>query len=421
MHESISKAWAAIDTRKDDAVAFLQALVREPSTLGNERGAQDLVYRKLRSLGIETVMWEPSLELLRRHRAFAPTEWIYLGRPNVTGVIRGTGGGRSLVLNGHIDVVSPEPLWGWTRNPWGAEVVDGRLYGRGAADMKGGIAMMLLAVEGVLAAGAPLAGDLHVETVIEEECTGNGTLACRLRGPRVDAAIIPEPHALSAVVATMGVLWFRVRVRGAAGHVLAAHQAVNAIEKSMILVEALRRLEAEMNQEISHHAFRGLEHPVNLNVGVIQGGVWPSSVPADCAVTCRLSYEPGIAVDVVKTRVEACVAEAAAADPWLSQVPPVVEYYGFQADGSEIASDHPLLEALASSHEAVVGAPLSRKVSTACNDMRYFLCYFDTPATCYGPAGANLHACDEYVDLDSIVAGARTLAHFILHWCNWPR
>ena len=183
---------AEIERREGDMISFLQALVRQPSTLGNELGAQQVVYRKFKSLGLAAAMWEPSLDLLHSHPAFAPVEWSYEGRPNVTAVYKAQGGrGKSLVLNGHIDVVSPEPLWGWTHDPWGAEIVARRLYGRGAADMKGGIAMAVLALEAIIAAGIGLHGDLFFETVLEEECCGNGALACRLYGysAGADAAI----------------------------------------------------------------------------------------------------------------------------------------------------------------------------------------------------------------------------------------
>jgi len=422
MHKLEERVLAEIERREETMLSFLQALVRQPSTLGNEMGAQQIVYRKLRSLGLPAELWEPRLDLLRTHPAFAPVEWSYEGRPNVTAVYKArSGGGRSLVLNGHIDVVSPEPLWGWTHDPWGAEIVGRRLYGRGAGDMKGGIAMAVLALEAIIAADVGLHGDVFVETVLEEECCGNGTLACRLCGysAGADAAIITEPCALSANVADMGVMWFRVRVRGSSGHVGRAHEANNAIEKCFPLILALRDLEREMNQQISHPAYTEHEHPVNLNVGTIKGGDWPSSVPAECAFVCRLSFEPGVPYKDVRQRVKVRIMQAAQKDPWLRQTPPRVEYYGFQADGSVIDKDAELLQVLGSSHRKVAGEEMRCSVSTALTDMRYFNLYTDIPATSYGPVGANIHNVDEYVELDSIVTGAKTLALFMLDWCGY--
>jgi acetylornithine deacetylase len=413
---------AEIERREGSMVAFLQALVRQPSTLGNELGAQQIVYRKLKSLGLAAELWKPRLDLLRTHPAFAPVEWSYEGRPNVTAALKGQGGrGESLVLNGHIDVVSPEPSWGWSRDPWGAEIVGRRLYGRGAFDMKGGIATSILALEGILAAGVVLHGDVFVETVLEEECCGNGTLACRLKGysSTASAAIVTEGTDLAVHLADMGVMWFRVRVRGSSGHVGRAHEANNAIEKCFPLIQALRELEAEMNRQVSHPAYIGREHPVNLNVGTIEGGHWPSSVPADCAFVCRLSYEPGVEYGDIRRRVETCVLEAAQQDPWLAREPPRLEYFGFQAEGSTVDRDSPLLERLGRAHRQVTGEELQYVASTALTDIRYFNLYSGIPATDYGPTGANAHNVDEYVELDSIVTAARTLALFVLDWCGY--
>ena len=422
MHQVERQVLTEIERREETMISFLQALVRQPSTLGNELSAQRVVYRKLKSLGLAAEMWEPTLDLLHSHPAFAPVEWSYEGRPNVTAVCRAQGGGgKSLVLNGHIDVVSPEPLWGWAHDPWAAEIVDRRLYGRGAADMKGGIAMAVLALEAIIAVGVGLHGNLFFETVLEEECCGNGTLACRQYGysAGADAAIIPEPSSLNATVANMGVMWFRVRVRGNSGHVEKAHAANNAIEKCFPLIQALRDLEEKMNQEVSHTAYTDKEHPINLNVGIIQGGHWPSSVPADCAFTCRLSFEPGVKYRDVRQRVEACIMAAAQQDPWLAQEPPMVDYYGFRAEGSVVAQNTELVQALAKFHRIATGEEMGCSSITALTDMRYFVEFSGMPATGYGPAGANIHNVDEYVELDSIVTGAKTLALFILDWCGY--
>jgi acetylornithine deacetylase len=295
------------------------------------------------------------------------------------------------------------------------------MYGRGAADMKGGIAMAVLALEAIIAAGVGLCGDLFFETVLEEECCGNGALACRLHGysAAAEAAIIPEPTSLSATVANMGVMWFRVRVRGSSGHVGKAHEANNAIEKCFPLIQALRRLEEEMNQQVSHAAYAVKEHPINLNVGLIQGGHWPSSVPADCAFTCRLSFEPGVRYQDVRERVEACIMEAAKRDPWLAQEPPRMEYYGFRAEGSVVDENTELVQLLARSHRTVTGEEMDCSISTALTDMRYFVDFGGIPATSYGPVGTNIHNADEYVDLDSIVTGAKTLALLVMDWCGY--
>jgi acetylornithine deacetylase len=412
---------STIEERQDDMLGFLQALVQQPSTLGNELGAQQIVYRKLKSLGLSAEMWEPRLDQLTSHPAFAPVEWDYEGRPNVTAVHPSLGdGGRSLVLNGHIDVVSPDPLWGWTYDPWGAEIVGDRMYGRGAADMKGGIAMMILALEGIIAAGVGLNGDVFVETVLEEECCGNGALACRLKGysSGADAAIIPEPSALGANLGDLGVMWFRVQLQGQSGHVATAHEGNNVIEMCYPLMQALRELEEEMNRQVSHPLYTEHPHPINLNIGTIQGGHWPSSVPVECSFVCRLSYEPGVAYKDVRGRVENCIKGAAQQHPVLKQSPPKIEYYGFRAEGSTIDKESELVQALGRAHKRLTGEEMQSSSGTGLTDMRYFNLYAKTPATCYGPRGDNIHNADEYVELSSILTGTKTLALFMLDWCG---
>jgi acetylornithine deacetylase len=410
----------SIDGLKDEMVSFLQTLVQHPSTLGLERPAQEIVYRKFKSLGLPADLWEPRLSDLCVHPGFAPVEWDYTGRPNVTAVLQGNGGGRSLALNGHIDVVSPEPLWGWSHDPWGAEIVGNRLYGRGAADMKAGIAMMVLALEALINNKVKLNGNVYFETVIEEECGGNGALACRLRGHAADAdaAIVLEDTNLSLGTSELGVMWFRVRVRSSSGHVAQAHKSSNVIESCYPLMKALRRLETEMNDQVSHPLYMSREHPINLNIGEIKGGHWPSSVPADCSFVCRLSYEPGVPNREIRKRVEACLFEASRKIPLFRQHPPQVEYYGFQSEGDWIDQDQEFIKTLGKAHKAISGRELTPLAFTGTTDMRSFNLFSSTPAVVYGPKGENGHAADEFVELDSIVTGAKTLALFMLDWCG---
>lgn len=411
---------AAIDSLKDEAFAFLRRLVQQPSTLGRERPAQEIVYRKLKSLGLTTELWEPRISELSAHPAFAPVEWDYRGRPNVTAVLPGCGRGRSLALNGHIDVVSPEPLWGWSHDPWGAEIVCNRMYGRGAADMKGGIAMMVLTLEALIRSGVTLKGNVYFESVIEEECGGNGALACRQRGHAADAgaAIVAESTNRYLGISELGVMWFRVKVRGSSGHVAMAHKSANVIESCYPLIQALRCLEADMNRQVSHPCYQGYEHPINLNVGEIRGGHWPSSVPVECTFVCRLSYEPGVSNREMRQRVEACLEEASRADPLIRQNPLQVEYLGFQSEGDWIDPEQEHVQLLRKAYRAITGEELIPRAFTGTTDARYFNLYTQTPAMAFGPTGENIHAADEFVELDSIVTGSKTLALFLLEWCE---
>ena len=206
----------AVERGFEDSVGFLADLVRVPSLLGEEEPAQVLVEARLRELGfeVESVVPDPA-RLAERSDSGIPLI-PYEGRRSLIGTI-GAEGGRSLVLNGHVDVVSAEPLERWTKEPFGAEVADGRMYGRGSCDMKGGVAAMLLGVQAALAAG-PLPARLVYQSVIEEECGGNGALAAVLAGPPADAALIAEPTNGGMDLVAVGVIWARVGLHADSRH-----------------------------------------------------------------------------------------------------------------------------------------------------------------------------------------------------------
>jgi acetylornithine deacetylase len=390
---------SAVEAGWDHQLELLRALVRSDSTLGNERDTQELIAAELADIGLSPLMWD--VEALGP--GSSPPLIDYARRPNVTAFARGSGGGRSLTFNGHIDVVPVGVLDRWSFDPWGAEIADGRMYGRGAADMKAGVVAMLGAVRAL--SSVALRGDLCVETVIEEECTGNGAAACRARGPRTDAAIIPEPFGQLALEAQVGVLWARVVVEGEAAHAERADQASNAAMNAMPVLEAIRSLEAEVNAEPRSPWFEAHPHPLNYNVGVIRAGEWPSSVPEECVIDVRLAAHPGADLDAVKARFEAAVGER-------------VEWRGFHAHGFGLSRDQPIFDVLGRAHESVLGAPMEYLSFTGTTDARAFVVHDATPATCYGPTGGNLHAPDEWVDLESIKATTLVLALAAAEWCG---
>jgi len=170
---AVSRLWAAIDARQDELIALVAALVRHPSPLGHEAAAQAHVAEYLGAAGLAVTSWD-LVETLRTLPEAGDSGVPFAGRPNVAGTLTGAGGGRSLILNGHIDVVSAEPLAAWTHDPWGATIADGRMYGRGAFDMKSGVALNLFLARLLGDLGIRLRGDLVVQSVIEEECTGVG-------------------------------------------------------------------------------------------------------------------------------------------------------------------------------------------------------------------------------------------------------
>jgi acetylornithine deacetylase len=268
--------------------------------------------------------------------------------------------------------------------------------------MKAGLVAMTGAVRALRRGGVELGGDLQLQSVVEEECTGNGALQCLLSGARADACVITEPHHDHFTVAQVGVLWFHVDVRGVPGH--AARGGRGAFEAALEVLAALRALEAELNAD-PPPPYDAIEHPINLNVGVVRAGDWPSTVTAECTLSCRLAMYPGDDPADLQRRVEAAVA------------PYEVRYDGFACEGSVVSHEEDVVVALGEAYAAVHGERPALRATTATTDARHFV-RNGIPAICYGPLAERIHGIDERVSLRSMVEVARVLARFVLDWCG---
>jgi acetylornithine deacetylase len=357
---------------------------------------------------------------------YSPVDWSYEGRPNAVGVFDpGENKGRSLILNGHVDVVSPAPSALWSSPPFDPRVVENEedgetwMYGRGAGDMKGGSTCFLWALAALRDLGFEPASKVIVQSPIEEECTGNGALALCANGYTADAALIPEPFNETILRRQVGVMWFQVRILGKTTHVLGAGRGVNAIEKSWVVIQALRRLEEEINAPKNIPPdFAHVAHPINLNVGIIDGGDWASTVAGECVTRFRLGLFPGEKLEDLRARIEKCVADAAAADAWLKDFPPTVEYVGFQAEGCDFDIDSDFGRTLRAAHCEWRGGEPAILDATCTTDVRFFNLYQGIPSTCYGPKAVNIHGVDEKVSIDSMQRVAEVMASFIAQWCG---
>ena len=404
MHQEIL---AAVAAEQPAMVRLLGELVEQRTLLGREASGQAVMRRAFAGLGLEP--FDVPLGGLE-HPGAAPFSWDVAGKVNVL-ADWGGGPGRSLVLNGHVDVVSPEPSSLWTGDPFAPRVDGDWMYGRGAGDMKAGLAAMVGAVAGLRRLGMRPRGRVQLQSVVEEECTGNGALACVLAGHTADAAILTEPTSEAIWNAQVGVLWFQVRVLGKPAHAGDAADGDNAIDAAYAAIDALRALEAELNA-VKPALFAAYPRPINLNVGMIRGGDWPSTVAGECVTHFRLALYPGEPVSALKARVETAVASVD------SRFSFEVLYDGFQCEGYELAPDAPLISALSSAAARVNGAAPPLFASTATTDARSFQLYGDTPAVCFGPHAENEHGVDERVSLPSMVRTAQAIALFIADWCG---
>lgn len=413
------KIIATVDALTDDIIGLTERLVRQPSVLGEESGALEVMEDAWRGLGLAPVRVPVDPDKLATHPGFAPVPWSYEGRYNLVAPCPAdAAGGRSALFNGHLDVVSPEPLELWDADPFTPVCRDGWLYGRGAGDMKAGVAAMTYALHAVRRAGFGLRAPVTLEAVIEEECCGNGALACLAAGYDAEAVLIPEPFGPTLYRAQLGVLWFKVVMRGVPSHVLAAAAGTNAIEKSWPVIAALRDLETAMNAEPRPAIYRDLEHPINLNIGIFRGGDWPSTVPAAAEFHGRLSFFPGTAYGEVCRRIEAAVARTARGDGWLADNPPLVVFYGFRSEGHAIDREHPVLAALNACHRELTGSEAECYVATCTTDLRAFHQFGRGRGSCYGPVAERIHAANERVNLASIGQVARSYALFLARWCG---
>jgi acetylornithine deacetylase len=395
---------------------LLAQLVGAPTMLGNERAGQLLMRSAFEQLGLEVSEVPLDPLALRAHPGASPFSWDISEKSNVIGRW-GPGesrGGRSLILSGHIDVVSPEPSDIWSSPPFTARREGDWLYGRGAGDMKAGLAAIVGAVRGLKRMGLEPLAPVELQSVVEEECTGNGALACVLSGRPADAVIVTEPTALAIQNSQVGVLWFEVVIRGRPAHAGEAPAGANAIEASFPMIAALRALETELNVD-PPPPYDVYERPIHLNVGVIRGGDWASTVAAECVLQCRIAHYPGGSLATLRERVEHAVAAAA---EQLAGFEAHVRYDGFACEGYTLAADAPLIGALSEVCTSVTGAAPAVYASTATTDARAFGLYGGSPAVCFGPLAESIHAADERVSMQTVLLTAQTLALFIESWCG---
>jgi len=413
------KILETVDHLVDDILDYTCRLVKEPSTLGNEASVVRTAEEELSRLSFQPVSIPIDPATLEKHPGFAPVPWEYKDRRNVVAVREADGkGGRSLLLNGHLDVVSPEPVDFWDHDPFEPAVRNGWIHGRGAGDMKSGVAAMTYAVHAVEKAGFGLKAPVTIETVIEEECTGNGALACLEAGYDADAVLIPEPFGPTILTNQLGVLWFKISVRGVPVHVQSAVAGTNAIEKSYHVIKALRGLEAELNRTNIPPEYSDVSHPLNLNIGIFKGGDWPSTVPAAAEFHGRLSFFPGVSYGDICERIVETVQTAAKQDPWLAENPPVIDFYGFRSEGHSLAPDLPAFSMLNTCHRLLTGEDAAEYISTCTTDLRVFTLFGNGQATCYGPVAENIHGANERVDIESVIHVAKAHALFLSRWCG---
>ncbi|HUH94568.1 MAG TPA: M20/M25/M40 family metallo-hydrolase [Casimicrobiaceae bacterium] len=438
-------------SNRERSVEELRRLVRIPSPTGEEGEAQAHVAGMLRGLDAETVVEEPDMAaLFARFPLIAqyPTHWQhdlilpyeelptyeglrasglesvlnYRSRPNVVGVFRGSGGGRSLILNGHIDTVTVEPRREWDHEPYGAEIVDGCMFGRGTSDMKGGLMAALLAMAYLREAGIDLRGDVIVQSVVNEEHAGNGTLDLVRRGWRADAAIVLEPTGNLVAVSHYGGLYWQVTVPGrprapGARWERGVQQGVSAIEKLPHVIDALIAMEGGYNARTETILEPGMA-PFSLVMGKVAGGHYETVTASEAVLRGGAYFAPTVGtVHDVMSCFRSAVAASASGDTFLGEHPPRLEFLHHD-DSTQQSAGLPVALGMAqvlASHGAADRIGLG---AFAC-DMRHLVNQGGIPSIVFGPGSvAHIHKPDEQIEIRQYLECIDYLIEFVCNWCN---
>jgi acetylornithine deacetylase/succinyl-diaminopimelate desuccinylase family protein len=423
----------AVTLQHEKTVALLQHLVRIPSVnpkfvadpaQNREPEVQDAIEAELRALGFATERSHP-----------------FPDRPNLYGIWAGAQA-RSLALCGHVDVVPVGDRAAWTTDPFAAEIRDGRMYGRGAGDMKAGLAACLAACRAIRAQGLALDGRLEFHSVVDEEAGGFGAMQAAARSMAPEAVLVAESSGGAIRPWAGGLEWVRVVIRGLNGHssrrfasiypsdhpARLSGQSVNAIELGARLLAAVRELETEWGVT---RQFSGMPPGMNtISPGVMVAGAGhgpdgmptilsnPAIVPDTCAIDFDLKFLPHESSAEIRREFEACIARFAQSDSWLREHPPQViwDLYGLHFPPVNTPTDHPLSRALKESREAA-GLPVLFEGALGVTDAAHYAAR-GIKGIVYGPLSANAHGPDEYVDLASVHEAAQVIATSIVRFCG---
>lgn len=410
-----------IERRRGLLIDLCSQMINIPSVTGSEGPIQEFVADYFENMGLTVDKWEPNEDELKRSSLYVPTGESFDGRPVVVGVWKGSRGGNSLLINGHVDVVTEEPRSKWITDPWKAVIKDGRIFGRGASDMKSGLASAIVAVQALKEMGLQPCGDVIIESVPAEESGGNGTVAAAVRGYQADAALFTEPTSCQVQLAHRGAAFWRISVQGKAAHGGTKYKGVSAVEKGMLIAHALQRLEEERNYGLPGKHPLYLDYPLGapVTLGIFQGGQFTSGVPEECMLEGCIEYVPGEQyVDVCKQFHDA-VGEACDNDTWLNTHRPKIEWFGLIYEPAETASNSQIVSTIVNSYVSITGSRPRINGFEAGTDMRIMTNGFGIPGVIFGPGDLEMaHAPNEYVDIEQLVQATKIIALTVASWCG---
>lgn len=409
-----------IDDNRDEVIEYLQHIIQIPSETGNEGPIQEYMEKTLKDMKFDLIdVFEPKIEELQKHPAYVKTKMDYKGRPNVVGTLKGTGGGKSLLFNGHIDVIPEGDKANWKHGAWSGDIKDGKLYGRGTSDMKSGVAAMTMAIKAIRESGVRLKGNLIVEYVMDEELTGNGTLACVMKGYKADAGICCETSSMRVQPGSIGRIWFEIQVKGKAAGIQRRYEGVNAIDMGYLVNKAVSEFEKVRVAKVHHPLYPDILASIPCMVGQFESGTYASAFPDACLLKGSLATVPGENSSQVKQEFIDFVTNYVSSNSWLKENPPKIEFTGYFAEPSEIPVDSDIVKTLVSNYLDIMGEVPMISGREGAADIRFMNQYGDTKTVIFGPGKTEqMHANNEWVLIEDYVNSTKILAKTIMEWCG---
>lgn len=419
MHDIKNKINKAINDNKDEIIAFVQELVRTPSLANQESDVQHIIHNKLNSIGLNSKIIPVIFSELEHHPAFNDDGFSPDSRINVTALWQGNNNAKSLILNGHVDVVPTGPEKLWDDDPFSGNIIDGKIYGRGSCDMKAGLSSGLFAISILKNLGFAPDGDIIFQSVVGEESGGCGTLTNIVKGYDADAAIILEPTSLKLSPIQSGALTFRLKVPGKATHASMRWDGISAIEKYSLIHQSIINFEKERHDSFDVEYYQSKDRVAPINIGTIAGGQWHSTVPESIIAEGRLGVFPGESNAKAKQSFEGHINKFAESDNWLKDHPPVIEWFEGQFESGQTSLDHPLIKELDKIYTNVSNQDAIIEGVTYGSDLRLFTNHANIPSVLFGPGDVRLaHAANENILIDEILISTEVVANMIVNWCG---
>jgi acetylornithine deacetylase len=416
-----------VDAHAGDLVELVQELVRTGRPSTEDEGppveaAQQLVSERAASFGLETDRRLVDLDVVRARDGFVDSAIDFGTRPYVVARASGRSDRRSLLLNGHVDVVAAGDASLWSRSPFSGELRDGSIHGRGSVDAKGPLAALLFGLACARAVAEGELGDLTLVSVADEESGGMCTLDSLVRGDRADAVVVGEPTELAIAPGARGATGFRLTVRGLQAHSGAAFEGVNAISKATTYVAAIERLQRDLDRKQPNGLYDGLPVAHAFNIATIHGGEFTGVVPDRCTIAGVAPAIGDETVEDARASLTAAVDSATALDPWLVEHPPELEWTPPSFEPSYTSVEHPLVATAARAVARELGSPPAVRPLLGGSDLRFYTRHFGIPGLHIGPGALrHAHGVDESLPVAELLAATRTVAAIVLDWSGGSR